>query len=173
MVEVHKGRRGVVDRRQTIRELGVRASSVRPTTFGALLLVLMLSGIPAGSAQSGSGGGGTQGGTRQLQQQPFPARTDPYTGDLYDSMMTARRVRVLNMERQKEMVAAANKLLRLARELNAEVGTQRSKELTPEQLHKVAEIEKLARSVKERMTSAVGQPQTMMPPPIVVYPSVN
>ncbi len=81
-----------------------------------------------------------------------------------------RRLRALNMERQKEMVADAGKLLRLARELNSEVAAQKSDALTSDQLHKVAEIEKLARSVKERMTSGVGQPQPLMMAPMVAFP---
>ncbi len=57
----------------------------------------------------------------------------------------------LNVERQKQMVSDANKLLKLARELNDEVATANTGTFTPDQLHKIAEIEKLARSVRERM----------------------
>jgi hypothetical protein len=102
----------------------------------------------------------------------FPARVDmgPLSGDDYDPVMMERRIRALNMERQKEMVSDANKLLKLARELNEEVALQKSGALTPDQLHKIAEIEKLARNVKERMTSGVGEPQSVIPAPAVVYP---
>jgi hypothetical protein len=40
--------------------------------------------------------------------------------------------------------------------LNAEVSADNSDSLTPSELRKVAAIEKLARSVKQRMSVAVG-----------------
>ncbi len=131
-------------------------------------LALAFACIPAGIAQTSNGSNGGQGSLRGS----FPGHVDvgPLSSDEYDPVMMERRMRALNIERQKEMVSDTNKLLRLARELNAEVAAQRSNALTPDQLHKIAEIEKLARSVKERMTSAVGGPQSVIPPPAVVYP---
>ena len=90
--------------------------------------------------------------------------------DDYDTVMAEKRLRALNIERQKQMVADADKLLKLAKELNDEVAASNSGTLTPEQLHKIAEIEKLARSVKERMTAAAVQPQPALTPPSFVYP---
>jgi hypothetical protein len=127
---------------------------------------LLLVGIPVAHSQSGNGNIAGQAAARQ---QPFSMRSDPFPADVYDGQIMHRRMRALNMERQKEMVADASKLLRLARELNAEVASQKSAALTSDQLHKVAEIEKLARNVKERMTSGVGQPQSIMPP-MVAFP---
>ena len=49
-----------------------------------------------------------------------------------------RRLSALNIERQKQMVADTNKLLKLAKELNDEVAVQMPATLTPEQLRKVA-----------------------------------
>ncbi len=127
----------------------------------------MVACIPAGHAQTNGNNGG-QSGSRVL---PFGARPDSiYPGDVYGSVMMERRMRALNMERQKEMVSDTNKLLRLARELNAEVAVQKPDTLTSEQLHKVAEIEKLAHSIKERMTSGVGPQQTTLGPPTAVFP---
>ena len=130
-------------------------------------LVLVLTCVPAGRSQSGSGGG------QNSVRPPFSTRQDigTMTSDDYDPMMTERRLRALNAERQKEMVADANKLLKLARELNAQVAMQKPESLTPEQLHKIAEIEKLARNVRQRMSAAVGEPQTEFPSPTVVYPA--
>jgi hypothetical protein len=68
------------------------------------------------------------------------------------------------------MVADANKLLKLARELNDEISAANRGTLTPDQLRKIAEIEKLARSVKERMTIGVGQPELLAPPPVYNIP---
>jgi hypothetical protein len=73
-----------------------------------------------------------------------------------DPFEAAKRQRALNAERQKSMVSDTDKLLKLARELNTEVGGENSGSLTSEELHKVAEIEKLARNVKQKMSSAPG-----------------
>ena len=76
-----------------------------------------------------------------------------------DPVERARQLRAYNNERQKSLVSDTNKLLKLARELDDEVSRTNPDSLTPVQLRKVAEIEKLARSVKEKMrTSAPGIP---------------
>jgi hypothetical protein len=89
----------------------------------------------------------------------------------YDPVMTERRMRALNSERQKQMVADANKLLKLAKELNDEVATANENAFTADQLRKIAEIEKLAKNVRERMTAGIGQAPSTMSPPNVIYPS--
>lgn len=76
----------------------------------------------------------------------------------------AKRLRALNALRQKSLVEDTNKLLKLAAELNAEVSSEHPDALTPEQLRKLAEIEKLARGVREKMSAPVwGVP--VYPPP--------
>ena len=100
---------------------------------------------------------------------PHPDVTSLGTDDS-DPMMDQRRVRALNNERQKQLVADTDKLLKLAKELNDEVAKANSGTLTPDEMHKIADIEKLARSVRQRMTEAVGEPQTSMPAPIP-YPA--
>lgn len=133
-----------------------------------LAFLLALACGTAGRSQAGSGVGM---GQSPMQQMQFPGRQDLSSSDNYDQIMMERRLRALNIERQKQMVADANKLLKLAKELNDEVATSNTGTLTPEQLHKIAEIEKLARSVKERMVAGVGQPQPVLPPPnLLVYP---
>lgn len=135
----------------------------------ALAVLLSLACAARSGAQNGTSASGVPRGTMNGN---YPQRTDvgPLAMDDYDPMITERRLRALNMERQKEMVSDANKLLKLARELNAEVAGQKTEMLTPDQLHKIAEIEKLARNVKERMASAVGEPQSVIPPATIVYP---
>jgi hypothetical protein len=90
--------------------------------------------------------------------------------DNFDPTMAERRMRALNIERQKQMVSDAAKLLKLAQELNSEVAASNSGAFTPDQLRRVGEIEKLARSVRERMSAAVGETPTVLPPPTLVYP---
>jgi hypothetical protein len=68
------------------------------------------------------------------------------------SLMQAKRFKALNQMRHKAMVDDAGKLLALAQELNDE-----SANISPaERIRKAAEIEKLAKSVKDKMTYALG-----------------
>jgi hypothetical protein len=53
------------------------------------------------------------------------------------------------------MVSDTNKLLKLVNELNAEIGQTNPDSLTPSQLQKVAEIEKLAHNVRDKMSTSV------------------
>ena len=86
--------------------------------------------------------------------------------------MAERRIRALNNERQKQIVADTDKLLKLARELNDEVAKANTGTLTMDELRKIADIEKLARNVRQKMTESVGEPQTTIPPPVpLIFPS--
>ncbi len=91
------------------------------------------------------------------------------SSDAQESIEAERRVNALNNERQKEMVSDTNKLLKLAKELNDEIAAKNAGALTLDQLHKIAEIEKLARGVKEKMAEGAGQPEPAAPVPSM-YP---
>lgn len=94
-------------------------------------------------------------------------RVQPTTVEDTNSFGDHLRMRMANAERQKSIVADTNKLLRLAAELNAEVSTANSDSLSPAQLHKLGEIEKLARNVKSMMSSTGQEPpvfQEVQPP---------
>ena len=69
--------------------------------------------------------------------------------------MQTRRIRELNIERQKALVSDTDDLLKLTKQLNAEVARDRSSSLTPEQVRMLAKIEKLAKSVREKMSDPV------------------
>jgi hypothetical protein len=71
-----------------------------------------------------------------------------------DPAERARQLRLFNAARQKSMVSDTNKLLKLARELDDEVSRTNPDTLTVAELRKVAEIEKLARSVKQKMSES-------------------
>ena len=90
--------------------------------------------------------------------------------DELDPVMAERRYRALNAERQKLMVADTNKLLKLAKELNDEVAGSNNGAFTGDQLRKIAEIEKLARNVKERMSTGVGESPSLVNSPTLLYP---
>jgi hypothetical protein len=126
-------------------------------TRQALWLALML--VLPGVAQNGPGG----------MRTPIDQLPGHHLGDLTDDtgngddIDAEKRLRALNAERQKSMVSDANKLLKLAGELNAEVASANSESLTRAQLHKLGEIEKLAHGVKEKMSTSV-RPMYQQPP---------
>ena len=113
--------------------------------------------------------------TAQQSHSPDPYSGNP-RGDLsqilresqeVDSVQEERRLRLLNADRQKSMVADTDKLLKLVREYNAEVASNDSSSLSPNELRQLAEIEKLAHSVKEKMSTSVrGVPVYLQPPPV-------
>ena len=71
-------------------------------------------------------------------------------------------MRQLNEAQHKSMVSDTDKLLRLATELTSEINSTNPTSLNSDQLRKIAEIEKLARSVKDKMRiSLQGAPGYM------------
>jgi hypothetical protein len=92
----------------------------------------------------------------------YPDTNSQFGGD---QAPDPKRLQVLNAERQKELVSDTQKLLQLARELNAEVSDANAAGMTDAQLRKVAEIAKLARSVKEKMSFSVGGYPSFKGPP--------
>ena len=114
-----------------------------------------------GWAQYGPSSAGTLGsipGTRTQSDQESTFEPNPTLGE--------QRVRSLNVERHKSMVSDTEKLLKLARQLDAEIASNSSDELTPEELRKVAEIEKLAHNVKAKMAQSFGDGPEFRPTPI-------
>ena len=129
----------------------------RPASDGFMLLIVLIFGsIPAEPAG----------------QQPVPSpmnqqSRNPYDGfGSNDPQLAARQMRALNAERQKSLVSDTDKLLKLAQDLNSEIETSNQDVLTQVQLRKIADIEKLARNVKQKMSiSFVGGPSLQEPVP--------
>jgi hypothetical protein len=115
-------------------------------------------------AQNASGS--QHGGFNSLPQPIGQPVRDP--GDVTSGnpilIQNEKLLRALNADRQKSLISDANKLLRLANELNAEIGRTNAEELTPSQLHKLAEIEKLAHNVKDKMSASVRGTPAFQPP---------
>ncbi len=114
--------------------------------------VLVVAMALMGSALSGAPAS-QQTNPYQMGQRP------PSPFDRPDDMkptLTQSQLQAINAERQKSMVSDTEKLLKLARELNAEVAAGTANSLTAGQLRKVAEIEKLAHNVKKKMAYSVG-----------------
>lgn len=126
-----------------------------------LRMVLLFALAACGWAQSNSFQ------NRPMLQQPIGQATNA-SGNLDDPTETQLRderlLRALNADRQKALVSDTNKLLRLANELNAEIAGKQPDTFTPEQLHKMAEIEKLAHSVKDKMSTSVRGTPAFQPP---------
>lgn len=83
------------------------------------------------------------------QRPPFgePGNSnDPMERQRQEKMAKAR-----NSDRQKQLVQDTNKLLSLAKELKEEVDKSNSDTLSVDVVKKAGEIEKLAKSVKDRM----------------------
>jgi hypothetical protein len=74
-------------------------------------------------------------------------------------MEDQKLLQMRNAARQISMVSDAGKLLRLANELHAELAAANTATLTPAQLRKLQQIEKLARNVRSKMAIAVGDSQ--------------
>ena len=148
---------------------GERTGSVTQWLLAGLVLAVAvaLAPMPSGRSQVPGQNVGTPGtGTMR----PYvPRATEPFEPDTdFDAVTRERRLNALNIQRQRELVSDTNKLLRLARELNAEIAANNTGSLTDVQVHKVAEIEKLAKNVKERMAEGVPQPMPTSPAPIVL-----
>lgn len=75
--------------------------------------------------------------------------------DKPDQVQEQHRLKALNAARQKSMVSDTDKLLRLVNELNEEIARTNADTLTAAQLRKLTEIEKLARNVKDKMSTPV------------------
>jgi hypothetical protein len=81
---------------------------------------------------------------------------DPMAPFPQDDIFRARLMRRFNAERQRSMVSHADALLKLAGELKAEIDSASRNSLSPGQLRKVIEIERLARKVKQEMRIVPG-----------------
>jgi hypothetical protein len=94
----------------------------------------------------------------QRNQSPF---SSPF-GD--DATFAHRQMNALNAERQKVLVSDTVKLLKLAQELNSEVESSSSNSLSPDQMRKIANIEKLAHNVKLKMSESLINGPTLHDP---------
>jgi hypothetical protein len=134
-------------RSQRKRVAAVRrlAPSLRRCLAAAILIVLPVAAQSPGTPLNPAGQG--QSASR------FPNQSPPTSAN---QTLDQKRISLLNKLRQRSMVDDATKLLVLARQLNAEPSNMSD----AERMHKAAEIEKLAKSVKEKMSYAVGENPT-------------
>jgi hypothetical protein len=131
-------------------------NELRPVLLLALILALPSALARAQSDQTGTG---------QLSGHPLQSANgtiDPTAGpDDEDPVAQQRQLRQLIVSLHKSMVSDTDKLQKLVTDLNAELSSTNPDALTPDQLKKVAAIEKLARNVKEAMKTSVQGTSTL------------
>jgi hypothetical protein len=148
------------------RPLAVRASAgVAGRGVRLLLGLAVLLAIPCGLAQEP---GSQQSNTSKISDHPFRMYNenfDPSSSvSMNDPAFQQRRLSQLKQAKYKSIVSNTEKLQKLVADLNAEIGAANQTSLTPDQLRKVAAIEKLARSVKDDMRSPVQETPVFMGP---------
>lgn len=87
--------------------------------------------------------------------QPIPPPLVPHSSATHEDSalhkMTERMAKQRNIERQKKIVADTQRLLAMAQKLNDEVTHSNKNELSIAVVKQAGEIEKLAKSIKEKM----------------------
>ena len=145
----------------SIRSWAVRSGTVATQALWLALLVA----VPC-RGQSASSGGQS---TNRRMQTPQVNIDGSMAGDVGDPGFEARRLRQFGVAQHKAIVEDTGKLLKLVTELNAEIIRTNPSVLTPEQLRTLAEIEKLAHQVRDKMrTSLNGVP--VYPGPVLLPP---
>lgn len=136
-----------------------KTGAVRWLSRSAMLWLALLMTVPCWGQFTNGNGNGTgagqtgRGTTRGTQTSDID---QPMQADLGgDPVYQERRLRQLNAAQHKSMVADTDKLLKLVTELNSEISSTNPAELNAQQLRKIAEIEKLAHSVKDKMRMSV------------------
>jgi hypothetical protein len=95
---------------------------------------------------------GSQSSTAPLPRQQGNADNSLSPGlDPFDSPFADTTRQKRNEDRQRRIVSDTQRLLTLANQLKAEIAASGAESMTPEMLRQMDEIEKLAKSVKDRM----------------------
>lgn len=118
----------------------------------AVLFAAILFSLTLCSGQTSTSGNPV---SRLPQRNPLPTQMDDPTSAPGTGIFYERRLRMLNAAQHNSMVADTDKLVKLVAELNAEVSQSNAKSLTPQQLHMVSEIEKLAHGIRDKMRMSV------------------
>ena len=69
-----------------------------------------------------------------------------------------KQIRALNVQRQKRIVSDTDRLVKLVADLNARINSREPCRFTADEVQQLAEIEKLARTIREKMTTPVVPP---------------
>jgi len=116
------------------------------TVAGSLAMAV---GICGAQVLGGAGTGNQTGPHQAGGMSPASAATSSL--DTGTSIFPDNSRQKRNDERQRRIVSDTQKLLALTSQLKAEVASTGAEAMTPEMLKQMDEIEKLAKSVKDRM----------------------
>lgn len=134
--------------------------------FGLCLLAWFA--VPSARAQRA--GGLVSASTPPVQySDPMNPRTDAAPNPI-DAAMEHRRLQSLNAKRQQSLLADTDRLVKLAAQLNTAINSTQQDQLTVDQLRAVAEIEKLAKSIREKMSEAESGAPSLGPRPALPIP---
>jgi hypothetical protein len=131
-------------------------SSLATLRWAGACVVLLLAGTWTGVHTLSA----TQIQSQQPQQQPTMPQIQPppsvfnepeNSNDPMQRQRLEKMAKARNNDRQKQLVQDTNKLLSLAKQLKEEVDKSNSDTLSVDVVKKAGEIEKLAKSVKDRM----------------------
>jgi hypothetical protein len=127
----------------------LRCGTAIALVFGAVMLL-----SPGCGAQSPGPAGNNPTLGKRI---PQPRDVDPSQIDTVGGVPAyyEKRMQMLNAAQHRSMVADTERLVKLVADLNAQINSSKANSLTPDQLHMVAEIEKLAHNVKDKMRMAV------------------
>ena len=138
---------------KTVRRVGLWIGGCVLAVSAPAVLAQMGGGLdPMGMPGTGAQTGGSRSGRGQQipqPQQPQPIIPDP--GSPNDSRLERDQAKARSADRQKQIVADTQKLVTLANELNAAVEKSNKDTLSLDVIRKADEIEKLAKSVREKM----------------------
>lgn len=132
-----------------------RAVSGRLLCRGLVLAVLLAATASTRTHAQYTGGGAVP------TQNHLSTKPNDTSMPLKDASGTEdqRMLQMRNAARQLSMLSDAGKLLRLANELHDEIGKTNSAILTPAQLRKIQQIEKLAHKVRLEMAISLSDSQ--------------
>lgn len=125
--------------------LKLRTIPLQGLKYPALLLAALLLLAPAIRAQQ------TQAPTSSPQRSVPGLSSSPTPPDNNIAHMAERMARERNSDRQKEIVADTARLLKLAQQLNVDVSKTNKDTLSLNVVREAGEIEKLAKTVKDKM----------------------
>lgn len=120
----------------------------------AMTTQITLAQMPATDPMGGAGAqtsGRSPKGQQMPQQQPSLPPISPDGPFPEDGKLQHDQAKLRNIDRQKQIVADTQKLVELANELQADVQKSNKDTLSLDVIRKADEIEKLAKSVREKM----------------------
>jgi len=118
--------------------------------LGCCVVLSSLAAAVPGVAEKQVAGG--QSSTTPVSRQQGNADNSLAPGlDPFDSPFADTTRQKRNEDRQRRIVSDTQRLLALANQLKAEIAASGAESMTPEMLRQMDEIEKLAKSVKDKM----------------------